>query len=299
MVIAFSGETEFIQRLNSGRFNGRIHSVFNKVINISDADNNQLYTIGCRSVDNAPNTLVINLNNLNELNLFQHQPVFINHNKLVVNHQLSVSFERVNLWRCELPEYISHHRVIEQSINLLTERIEQQGIGGGIKAITDREITPFEQQMLVQLSLATRELISCLARGDMAQIAPWVNRCVGLGIGLTPAGDDFLVGLCAVLAMPGNPARGCLSQLYQAISQCGSQTNPISYMAISKAAQGLVRESIVDLLVAMVGGNKNHLIAKIDAVLKIGSTSGTDIATGMLAGLELSQKLGEATCLQK
>lgn len=299
MVIAFSGEAEFIQRLNSGRFNGRIHSVFNKVINISDADNNQLYTIGCRSVDNAPNTLVINLNNLSEFNLFQNQPVSINHNKLVINHQLSVLFEQANLWRCELPEYISNHRVLEQSISLLTERIKQQGIGGGIKTITDREITPFEQQMSAQLSLATRELINRLADGDMAQVAPWAKGCIGLGIGLTPAGDDFLVGLCAALAMPGNPAQHCLPPLSQAISQSASQTNSISYMAISKAAQGLVRERIVDLLTAIVCGDKNDLIAKIDGVLKIGSTSGTDIAAGLLAGLELSQKLGETICLQK
>jgi hypothetical protein len=59
-------------------------------------------------------------------------------------------------------------------------------------------------------------------------------------------------------------------------------------MALAKAAVGQVRESISDLMEALFRGSEEKLLLALDRVLAIGSTSGTDIALGIVAGLEMN-----------
>ena len=69
-------------------------------------------------------------------------------------------------------------------------------------------------------------------------------------------------------------------------------TNAISYMALKKAGHGHVRESIIQLLQSIFTGKEEEVIASLNKVLNIGSSSGTDIALGLCFGLEANKKAG-------
>lgn len=111
---------------------------------------------------------------------------------------------------------------------------------------------------------------------------------LGLGPGLTPSGDDFLVGLFAMLNVPGSPCRGWLGGGTAVLEHAGDATHAISLAALEAAAGGRVRESIVALIEALLHGSPASLFHPLRRVLAIGATSGADLVAGILAGLDLN-----------
>ena len=71
-----------------------------------------------------------------------------------------------------------------------------------------------------------------------------------------------------------------------------SLTNEISFTTLKKAAHGQVRESICSFIHAILYGTEVESIEALRRVLAIGSSSGTDIALGLISGLEANIVLG-------
>jgi hypothetical protein len=70
--------------------------------------------------------------------------------------------------------------------------------------------------------------------------------------------------------------------------------------ALTQAARGRVRESIAALIGSLLNGRPERLVDPLQRVLSIGSTSGTDIVTGIRCGLELNvSQEGTPPCQSK
>jgi hypothetical protein len=118
-----------------------------------------------------------------------------------------------------------------------------------------------------------------------------VNTAVGCGPGLTPAGDDVLVGLFAGLrfAVPGRENRderrpGTLhSRLTEAWKQSTSRTTDVGRHLLDQAAQGWFGAAVHRLLRALAGPNIETMSGAADALLATGATSGADTCVGMAA----------------
>jgi hypothetical protein len=61
-------------------------------------------------------------------------------------------------------------------------------------------------------------------------------------------------------------------------------------MALKKASVGKVRESIIRLVDSLFYGKEEELFFSLNQVINIGSSSGTDIALGLVSGLEANIK---------
>ncbi len=133
-----------------------------------------------------------------------------------------------------------------------------------------------------------RELCAALARNAVPPaIDEAIGRLIGLGPGLTPAGDDFLLGLLTALNIPGSP-RADLRYIGAAAVACAARrTNRISLAALHHAANGRVRDRIVHLCRTLMYDSAGTMCAALDGVLRIGASSGTDISLGLLAGFRL------------
>ncbi len=104
---------------------------------------------------------------------------------------------------------------------------------------------------------------------------------VGLGQGLTPAGDDVLAGVLLALRHLGRPA--CADRLWAAIAeQVPLRTSALSATLLAAAAEGDTAPPVVDLLTALAG--HRPLESALDRLLAVGATSGSDITHGLLAG---------------
>ena len=115
-----------------------------------------------------------------------------------------------------------------------------------------------------------------------------IEPLIGLGPGLTPAGDDFLVGYLAGLwsTAGSDTARlQFLASLGAWLSEAASQTNVISRASIRSAVRGNVSEPIARLAQQLDrADNITSVRAGTQAALEVGHSSGTDGVTGLLFG---------------
>gem|GEM_PF-947605 len=118
------------------------------------------------------------------------------------------------------------------------------------------------------------------------------RRLLGLGGGLTPAGDDALAGFMVSLhfvaaAQQGSEqARLALTHLCERlIAPRGVATTIFSQEMLRFAALGYFTDVFEDLLLAILAGKKEELAPLIKRQLSIGASSGSDQLLGMLVGL--------------
>lgn len=108
---------------------------------------------------------------------------------------------------------------------------------------------------------------------------------VGLGAGLTPAGDDALCGVLLTLRATGR-TRGA-ERLAAAVRAALHRTTSISASLLDAAAQGFATPAVTGLVVAVARGDRDAVRALVPAVLAMGHSSGADVAAGV-AGAALA-----------
>lgn len=132
-----------------------------------------------------------------------------------------------------------------------------------------------------------------LATREAGRVTSCVASLVGLGPGLTPSGDDALVGLLAVLhrLSPANDAS--LALLGPAVATHLHRTGDISAHYLRLAVAGHVGERLVALGDALAVGADLDVDRAAASVAASGATSGADALLGVLAGTRL---LGATRC---
>ena len=123
-------------------------------------------------------------------------------------------------------------------------------------------------------------------RGTDAALASAVRRTVGRGPGLTPAGDDVLVGILALLTSGAAGAAGerAASRLVSALAPVLPTTSDLSRHLLQQAARGLASRALHDLGQALMLDTAHDVLADaIELALDSGCTSGADAATGLAA----------------
>lgn len=117
-------------------------------------------------------------------------------------------------------------------------------------------------------------LAEALARGDQAAVAAACAPLVGLGRGLTPAGDDLVAGALGVVALAGRP---CLAP------PLAGRTTLLGATQVAHAAAGALVEPLHAIVAALLAGAPPPAAA-LRRTLALGHSSGAD----MLAGVQLA-----------
>jgi hypothetical protein len=132
-----------------------------------------------------------------------------------------------------------------------------------------------------------REVIPILQTGwsgDMLQLRAGATRLAGLGNGLTPAGDDFLIGvmLWAWAAHP-KPEQFCRV----IVKAAAPRTTTLSAAFLRSAANGECSAAWHGLLAALTEKD-DDLTTSVQQVLAHGATSGADTLAGFLCAARFS-----------
>lgn len=249
--------------------------------------NGELYTIATDNVDNAPNTLVTDIDSFSKRGLAIGDQVYAEGDRLYVGKNAAVMLQQVHVWRSKLPSYPEDEEILRNHVAAAQSWIEAHGKAGGMKRAAETG-NPFEQEIERLLRERSTGLLEALSKGEVSLASHYAIQLIGLGPGLTPSGDDFLVGLFTVMNLTNGPLFKIRHVCEQVMAASADRSNPISYMALMKAASGQVRESIGEFMHHMIHGSKTEVISSLSRVLDIGSTSGTDIALGLVNGLKLS-----------
>jgi hypothetical protein len=138
------------------------------------------------------------------------------------------------------------------------------------------------------LACASRLLDRPLSRTTTARLSTnAVAGLIGLGPGLTPSGDDFLIGALALLDALGEQTTH--AALAHAVAPAApSLTSPLSARFLMAAANGYVGEHLHRAVTSIVAGDVDAAVA---AARRIGHTSGWD----MLAGVATTLRIVAAT----
>jgi hypothetical protein len=130
-------------------------------------------------------------------------------------------------------------------------------------------------------------LRSALLSGDAQATASSAVALIGLGIGLTPSGDDFLVGLLAGLEASDHPMRGALAAAIA--RQARGRTTEFSAALLEHACRGEFSQRLHDVLIAIAAGDVAALRHAIARAMAYGATSGADTLAGLFCALEVTR----------
>lgn len=130
-------------------------------------------------------------------------------------------------------------------------------------------------------SLLDRAEALALAFGSGAAFGPAVDRLLGFGPGLTPAGDDVLAGALVAARALGHAKAGRLASAVDA-SRPFERTSSVSAGLLRYAARGLAVAELTALLMALdsAGGDVATAHARL---LRVGHTSGAALFLGVRA----------------
>jgi hypothetical protein len=259
---AISGDAPFLAALRATSFRGTVHSVFEHALNIRGAADGRLYTLAAAGSDSAPSTLVVDIASFERFAMRPGMPVAVA-DALLSAGRLRVAFDAAAPWSAALPTWPP----AGVRLRSLERLLDRHGVAGGIKPRPH------------PASLRTRDTVAAHRHGA---------GLIGLGPGLTPSGDDYVLGLATACALLGPRAAAQRQILAGVIDDNAARTNDISHAAMAHAVRGRVRQSLVDLAIALADGDRAALGLRADRVIAIGATSGTDILAGLLAGLALT-----------
>lgn len=134
--------------------------------------------------------------------------------------------------------------------------------------------SPHAGEVGARLRAGAAALGEALRAGD--GLADAADRLLGLGPGLTPAGDDLLAGVLVTCAHLGSGVPALSSR----VRQRAGATTALSADLLRHAVAGRAASTVLGLLDALVGAQP--VGPALDALLAVGSTSGHDTATGVL-----------------
>lgn len=139
-----------------------------------------------------------------------------------------------------------------------------------------------------------------IAAGDNAEHSPApadraaLTDLIGLGPGLTPSGDDVLIGVLLALAALGRSS--ARDALWAVCNGALDRTGDISRVHLEAASRGYGAAVLHDAIHVVMSGNAENIRPALAAVSAVGHTSGRDGMAGALVALRAA---AQASTLKK
>jgi hypothetical protein len=272
-------------------FAGSVLSVFARACNLVN-DQGEIVALVSQRVGNGPLNIVLEGDGFLPRGLEAGLPLEGNGRSIRVGEALVVSLTGAEVWEpwlewkglnAERPgleanlAVLHDHLIAQAPAESLAYPLAASAAGGRSVESTYRKAA----------QRAIEGLLAALQVGDRQGIAAGAGALAGLGPGLTPAGDDFLLGLMASLrTWPQSLAERELSveETCQAIYGAATgKTNLLSMALLRSAREGMFGETWHKLLAALRRGEADEVRGAADRILGFGGTSGADALSGFLA----------------
>jgi hypothetical protein len=278
-------------------FSGTVHSVFRQTCNIRIAPN-RLLTLLPSDKDNLPHGIRLNTSSQPIfLELLQvGEPVACRGGILRIDGpDFSIDLRNARLWHvdlqitqidCRRPAQAQAWAIAWSELNTYHHRSDLSRIMEGFSSSEGSSAA--SEGLLQQSAHPVPILLQATRSLQFEDARTSIRRLIGLGPGLTPSGDDFLVGYVAGLWCTAgtNPSRmRFLMALGSELSEVSRNTNEISCTYLRSAAKGHVSEPIAKLAQRLnQANNMSSVRAAAQAALQVGHTSGSDGVLGFLLG---------------
>lgn len=277
MFTVLSGEATVLDAINSGSLYGHVHSVFTHTVNFVDKSTNRLCCLVHASQDNGPGSVTVNIQDFANLAFLPGQPVHAAQGTLwVANQEFTCTTARP--WQAKKLQFPACTNTLAAMLRHVQDTVQPCQHQGS------HSPAPFDAEVERRVRAGTTSLVQALHQGNLPLAEQAIAGLVGLGAGLTPTGDDVLLGLLAVSGMHGAPIPHHAAFARMVLACAQRNTNAISQAGLAEAAAGCLRETIADAVKALCTGPEQAVDAAFTRLRSIGSSSGGDIAYGIVQG---------------
>lgn len=243
----------------------RVHSVFQRACNLQTPQG-ELWVVQAQEMPLAPLGIIINSRDL--------RPLFRVGDILRSDHKNSLRGEKTliglsNVVACStrLPDCTPAFTQLARQIEAFFAHQPAKGLR--LALLSDDK-----------LAAAHRALAHWLQNGE-GDLTAILTTFIGRGEGLTPAGDDFLLGVLLVLESAGSPHAAALKA---ALPGLLARTTDISRAMLEQGCRGHYSAQ----LLALAAGNTRTWPAVVAKVADYGHSSGHDMLTGVLTAARIS-----------
>ena len=270
-------------------FDAAVHSVFRSAVNLSPAKESNLLTLVTSSEADLPQGIRVDTPedfSFESGALRAGEPAACR-DELLRFGPLTIDLRGARRWKCDLPS-------LQADLTDPSVATAWQSVWDALNARQvqlNAEIIAedlFRSDETIRAGAAMRGLLDATRRTDPAAPAS-IRPLIGLGSGLTPSGDDLLVGYLAGLWCAVRNSRErtqFVTGLGETVIRLSQRTNAISRTYLTHAARGQVSSRLADLAEAICRGeNSDRLLTAAESAMQVGHTSGMDAVTGLLIGL--------------
>jgi uncharacterized protein DUF2877 len=203
--------------------------------------------------------------------------------------RIETSFDLRNAgdWRPhELPRPI-HPETLARASRGLAGMVDRLGRPDGFGALLvgGRPAFPLDRA-----AEDARRFLEACARNDAGTAAAIGERLLGLGPGLTPAGDDLVGGAFFARGLIASDAawKGAAAAIR---ARARERTHPISATLLGDLLDGSGYAPLHDLALALAESDGAAALDAAARLIRIGHSSGWDILTGVLGALSIEKSM--------
>lgn len=292
-----------LKKILSGQpYSGIIKGVYKQTVNIGFE--HFFVTVTDVEQKNLPYGIICQLNGIDLLAILCRNDIAeIDSDSLrFKNEQFEISLQSAAIWNPEFMMQIQadYVPIVQQNIDRILQFINRKKISDGlvplfrfISNLINVDSNDIEYpSALVKKAYTSLKLINKSIRNfDDDLLIKASIQMTGLGIGLTPSGDDVLAGLFATLIITtrSNFRNWLINILERLLPQIEGLTNDISINYLDSIKKGYFPERFSSLIAAIITAESDSdLQPALQAMLRWGQTSGYEIVLGMIIGCLLT-----------
>jgi|tagenome__1003787_1003787.scaffolds.fasta_scaffold20879952_2 hypothetical protein len=264
-----------------------VEAVFERCFYVRSGD--KFICVGEPDIGNGPITLIGDLGRLSNLGLQQGRSAAVCDQRIMIGDSICLALDQTESWRSpRWPICPSPIRLIDTCLALARRaaiEAPEESLARHVCGMpgTLRPLAPLARIACPRIAIFERWLSGVLDTGHagVTAIEEAVQGLVGLGPGLTPSGDDFLMGALALLdAIDERHAHAALARAMS--DPLLKLTTPLSACFLRAAAAGHVGEALHGAVSSVLMGDVESAAA---AARKIGHSSGWDMMVGIIVTL--------------
>ncbi|HDV7284190.1 Protein of uncharacterised function (DUF2877) [Mannheimia haemolytica] len=200
-----------------------LHSRYNKTINL--LINNQIFTLQPKESELSPISLItdFSITKFQQLSFQPNQP-----------YRLNLNYSNDAIFSSKLTACTSFSLNNVVWYANLAQKILQKSNAKGLNLLLQNSINDVLLRAFKQYLVQAEDLYQL---GELEKSAEYFTKLIGLGIGLTPSGDDFLCGFIATFQYFTQTQTAFYQTLTQKLQQHLDNTNAISRRFLDCALQ--------------------------------------------------------------
>jgi len=273
-----------VEYFYNNSFIGKGHSAYKSSVNILLENGfifniiKDLQPINARSIQIMSKDWYLcklNLVSKSDSIIIENQTVVIPDKEVVINYASSVQWDPKKM---DISERDFRERVFFNNLLELKHFLK----------VADEVVFP--DPFRVELDKRITYFINAINYKSKGDITEAFRSLIGFGSGLTPSGDDFIVGfLSSCYLFPGFISKNIefieeLTSILKRIAQ--GKTTDLSLGMLLDACQGLFLSALQDVHCSLYIYNKKKTLFSARRLLKVGSSSGRDLLVGLIYGLD-------------